>query len=110
MPVQHCSSYINNPNNKPTRDITPFGHHTKHLFSFVRFNSLSPKASSNAAVTTGRRSLQGSAKNALSKFSKFTVPRPVTGSHPSAAENPSVPHAGFVPLTISLNEVLNGPE
>ena len=48
--------------------------------------------------------------NALSKFSKFTVPRPVMGSHPTAAGNPLVPHAGFVPLTISWNEVLNVPE
>ena len=49
------------------------------------------------------RKIYGSANHTLSSFSKFRVPKPVTGSQPSTASNPAVPHPGFAPSTISFN-------
>ena len=41
--------------------------------------------------------------NAARRFGKSGVPRPVIGSHPGAAGNPSVPQPGLVPFVMSLN-------
>ncbi len=52
-------------------------------------------------------SIQGNNNHLASSFGKLGVPSPVTGSHPSTAEKPSVPHPGFEPLVMSLNASRN---
>lgn len=54
--------------------------------------------------------IQGSSNHLASNLGKLGVPRPVTGSHPSVALNPTVPQPGFEPMVMSLKASLKNDE